>query len=62
MESGSVILQLISKKFFKKKIFLATPIHHHFQAKGWSEAKIVMRFWIIGVVLAIIGIAIRLLG
>ncbi|HOK35292.1 MAG TPA: hypothetical protein PLL80_00990 [Candidatus Pacearchaeota archaeon] len=62
MEAGSVILQLISKKIFKKKLFLATPIHHHFQARGWPESKIVMRFWIIGVVLAIIGIAIRLLG
>ncbi len=62
MEAGSVILQLLSKKIFKKKLFLATPIHHHFQARGWSESKIVMRFWIIGVVLAIIGVAIRLLG
>lgn len=62
MEAGSVILQLLSKKIFKKKIFLSTPIHQHFQAKGWPEAKIVMRFWIVGVVLAIIGVAIRLLG
>ena len=62
IEAGSVILQLIWKKFFKKKLFLASPIHHHFEAKGWPHYKITMRFWIIGIVMAIIGIAIRLLG
>jgi len=62
IESGSVILQLLSKKFRKKKIWLCTPIHHHFEAKGWPSYKVTMRFWIIGVVLAIIGTAIRLLG
>jgi len=62
LESGSVILQLLSKKFRRKKIFLASPIHHHFEAKGWPHYKITMRFWIIGVIAAIIGVAIRLLG
>ena len=62
IEVGSIILQLISKKFRHKKIFLATPIHHHFEARGWPAHKVTMRFWIIGVVLAIIGVAIRLLG
>ena len=62
IESGSVILQLFSKKFRGKKIFLASPIHHHFEAKGWPHYKITMRFWIIGVIAAIIGVAIRLLG
>ena len=62
IESGSVILQLLSKKFRKKKIFLATPIHHHFEAKGWPPYQVTMRFWIIGVILAIIGVAIKLLG
>ena len=62
IEAGSVILQLIWKKFFKKKLFLAAPIHHHFEAKGWPHYKITMRFWVIGVVMAIIGVAIRLLG
>jgi len=60
--SGSVILQLFSKKFRKKKLFLAAPIHHHFQAIGWPHYKITMRFWLIGTVMAIIGTAIRLLG
>ena len=62
IESGSVILQLLSKKFRHKKIFLAAPIHHHFEAKGWPHYKVTMRFWVIGVIVAIIGIAIRLLG
>ena len=62
IESGSVIIQLLSKKFRKKKVFLASPIHHHFEAKGWPHSKITMRFWVIGVVMAIIGLAIRLLG
>jgi len=62
IESGSVILQLLSKKFRKKKLFLAAPIHHHFEAKGWPLHKITMRFWIIGLVAAIIGMGVRLLG
>lgn len=62
VEVGSVILQLLSKKFRKKKIWLCTPIHHHFEARGWPAHQVTMRFWIIGVVLAIIGVAIRLLG
>lgn len=61
MESGSAIIQILSKKIRKKKIFLSTPIHHHFEALGWPAYKVTMRFWIIGVVLAIIGTAIRLL-
>jgi len=62
MESGSVILQLLSKKFRHKKLFLAAPIHHHFEARGWPHYKVTMRFWVIGIVMAIIGVAIRLLG
>ncbi|MEF8847411.1 MAG: hypothetical protein V5A57_03225 [Candidatus Paceibacterota bacterium] len=62
MEAGSVILQLLSKKFRNKKLFHAAPIHHHFEAKGWPHYKITMRFWVIGVVTAIAGVAIRLLG
>lgn len=62
METGSVILQLLSKKIRKKKLFLSTPIHHHFEAKGWPAYKVTMRFWIIGIVLAAIGVVIRLLG
>ena len=61
-ESASVIIQLLSKKFRKKKVFLAAPLHHHFEALGWPPYKVTMRFWIIGVVAAIAGVAIRLIG
>jgi phospho-N-acetylmuramoyl-pentapeptide-transferase len=56
----SVIIQLLSKKFRKKKIFLSTPIHHHFEAIGWPSYKVTMRAWIIGIVLAFVGVAVRL--
>lgn len=62
IETGSVILQLASKKIRGRKIWLATPIHHHLEAKGWALPQIVMRFWILGVVFAILGTAIRFLG
>lgn len=56
LESLSVIIQLVSKKTTGQKIFLSTPFHHHLEAIGWSEPKIVMRFWVIAAVLAGIGI------
>ncbi len=62
LESGSVIIQQTSKKLFSRKVFIATPIHHHFEALGWPHYQITMRFWIIGIVMAIVGVAIRLLG
>ena len=62
LESGSVIIQILSKKFRKKKIFLSTPIHHHFEALGWPETKVTMRFWIISAVTAAVGLVIGLLG
>ncbi len=62
LEVASVIIQLLSKKFRRKKVFLSTPIHHHFEAIGWSASKVTMRFWIIGIVLAIIGVVIKLGG
>ncbi|MDP2641583.1 MAG: hypothetical protein Q8P39_03620, partial [Candidatus Yanofskybacteria bacterium] len=62
LESGSVIVQLLSKKIRKKKVLLAAPIHHHFEALGWPHYQVTMRFWIIGIVMAVIGVAIRLLG
>lgn len=61
VESFSVIIQIISKKIRGKKIFLSTPIHHHLEAKGWSEPKIVMRFWVIAGVTAVIGLIISLM-
>ena len=60
VESLSVIIQILSRKIRKKKVFLSAPIHHHFQARGWSESKIVMRFWLISAVVAVIGLLIFL--
>ncbi len=54
--SLSVIIQITARKLFKKKVFLSAPIHHHLEAKGWSEPKIVMRFWIIAGVTAVLGV------
>lgn len=56
LESSSVILQLFSKKIFKKKLFLVAPIHHHFEALGWPETKVTMRFWIISAVASGLGL------
>jgi phospho-N-acetylmuramoyl-pentapeptide-transferase len=57
-EAMSVILQVGSYKLRdKKRIFLIAPLHHHFEYKGWPETKVVIRFWIIGLLLAIVGIA-----
>lgn len=56
VESLSVIFQMISKKIFHKKIFLSTPIHHHFEAIGWPETKVTMRFWIIANISTIVGL------
>lgn len=57
-EALSVILQVASYRYRnKKRIFLIAPLHHHFEYKGWPETKVVIRFWIVGLLLAIIGIA-----
>ena len=61
VETLSVIIQTASKKMRGKKIFLSTPIHHHFEAIGWPETKITMRFWIISAVFSFIGIALFVL-
>ena len=61
IETGSVILQLLSKKFRHKKIWQSTPIHHHLEALGWKPYQITMRFWIIGIVCAVLGVSIQLL-
>lgn len=63
VEVASVIIQFASKRFRGgKKVFLIAPIHHHFEAKGWPEYQVTMRFWVISVVTAIIGMAIALIG
>lgn len=57
METVSVILQVASFKLTGKRIFRMAPIHHHFELKGWPEPRIIVRFWIITVVLVLIGLA-----
>jgi phospho-N-acetylmuramoyl-pentapeptide-transferase len=58
MTTLSVILQLFWKKFFKKKLFIVAPLHHHFQAKGWPASKVAMRYWIVSYMCAILGVVI----
>ncbi|MBU6501130.1 MAG: phospho-N-acetylmuramoyl-pentapeptide-transferase [Patescibacteria group bacterium] len=62
VESLSVIVQLASKKIRGKKIFLSTPLHHHFEAKGWPESQVTMRFWIISALSAVFGLVIFFLS
>ena len=57
LEAVSVMVQVISYKLTGKRIFKMAPIHHHFEKKGWPESTIVIRFWIISIILAIIGLA-----
>jgi phospho-N-acetylmuramoyl-pentapeptide-transferase len=63
ISSGSSIIQLLSKKFrHGKKVLLVAPLHHHFQAIGWPATKVVMRYWVLGIIFAGIGIIIALIG
>ena len=57
LEAVSVIVQVISFKLTGKRIFKMAPIHHHFEKKGWPESTVVIRFWIISIILAMIGLA-----
>jgi phospho-N-acetylmuramoyl-pentapeptide-transferase len=57
MEMLSVMLQVASFKLTGKRIFRMAPIHHHFELKGWAEPKVIVRFWIISVVLVLVGLA-----
>jgi len=61
IESLSVIIQMLTKKLTGKKIFISTPIHHHFEAIGWTEPKIVMRFWVISGVTSVVGLILFLI-
>ncbi|MFA6422169.1 MAG: phospho-N-acetylmuramoyl-pentapeptide-transferase [Candidatus Buchananbacteria bacterium] len=61
IEALSVIIQVLSKKIRKKKVFLSAPIHHHFEAKGWPESKVVMRFWVISAMTSVIGLILFLM-
>lgn len=62
LTSLSVVLQLISKKFWGKRLFRLAPLHHHFEAIGWSAHKVTMRFWILSIVFSIIGIILAIVS
>jgi phospho-N-acetylmuramoyl-pentapeptide-transferase len=57
MEAVSVILQVYFFKTTRKRIFRMAPVHHHFELKGWAEPKIIVRFWIISIILALLAMS-----
>ncbi len=62
VEAGSSVVQILSKKIFKRKIFLSAPLHHHLEAIGWPEPRVTMRLWVIGQASGAIGLVLALLG
>ena len=60
IECASVIVQVSYYKAFKKRVFLMAPLHHHFELKGWGETKVVMFYYLIGVIFAVFGTIIGL--
>ncbi len=62
VEAGSSAVQIMSKKIFKRKVFLSAPLHHHLEAIGWPEPRVTMRLWVIGQVVGAIGLILALLG
>lgn len=62
LEVASSSIQIFSKKVFKRKVFISAPIHHHFEALGWPETKVTMRFWVLGQVAGVLGILLAILG
>lgn len=62
ISTGSVIIQVLSKKYRGKKVFTVSPIHNHFQANGWPGPKVTMRYWVMSQVMAISGLVIYILG
>ncbi|MBI2099700.1 phospho-N-acetylmuramoyl-pentapeptide-transferase, partial [Candidatus Uhrbacteria bacterium] len=62
MSSASVILQFASKRFLKRKLFRVAPLHHHFEAIGWPAHTVVMRYWVVSVIFALLGMVAALAG
>jgi phospho-N-acetylmuramoyl-pentapeptide-transferase len=60
-EGLSSLIQRFSKKYFGRKVFISAPVHHHFEALGWPETKVTMRFWVISAVAAVLGVTINLI-
>ncbi len=61
LTEGSVVIQIFSKKFFKRKVFLAAPLHHHLEAIGWLRHQVTMRYWLVSIMASVIGLALGLL-
>jgi phospho-N-acetylmuramoyl-pentapeptide-transferase len=57
IEALSVVIQVISFQTTRRRVFLMAPIHHHFEKLGWSESTVVIRFWIVSIMLALLGLA-----
>jgi phospho-N-acetylmuramoyl-pentapeptide-transferase len=57
VETASVVLQVVSFRLTGRRIFRMAPLHHHYELKGWEEPKIIVRFWIISLILVLIGLA-----
>ncbi len=57
IEAGSVIIQVISFKLTGRRVFKMSPLHHHFELSGWRETKVVVRFWIIAIIFALLSLA-----
>ena len=55
LEALSVIIQVVVFKRYRMRVFLMTPVHHHFEMAGWSETKIIVRFWLIAAIFAAVG-------
>jgi phospho-N-acetylmuramoyl-pentapeptide-transferase len=63
LTSASSLIQILSKKYRGgKKVFIVAPLHNHLQAKGWPSYKVTMRYWVVSMVLAVIGVIIALIG
>ncbi len=62
LEAGSSLVQILSKKIFRQRVFIAAPFHHHLEASGWPKTKVTMRFWVIGQLCAIAGVILALTG
>jgi phospho-N-acetylmuramoyl-pentapeptide-transferase len=62
VEAGSSLIQIVSKKVFKRKVFLSAPLHHHLEAIGWPEPRVTMRLWVIGQVCGALGLILALVG
>lgn len=62
IEGASTLIQVISKKFFGRKVFIAAPLHHHLEATGWPKTKITMRFWVLSQICSLLGVALAIAG